>query len=295
MRKKTEIIIHIGGGLGNQMFQYALARNISRLNGIDFKLDISSHFNHCDDGRKYELSHFNIVENFATVEEIAGFEKFEKRNGRKNLIHNMFFANRSLYIKEDTSHFNEKILKLNHPAYIFGWWHNERYFKNNEETIRKEFTLRGHQYEKFTQKLKEISKENSVSIHIRRGDNLTDPKVLSYLEPCTLEYYKKASEKMAENIKNPIFYIFSDDTEWAIKNLSLKFPTKFHDPENFQDYEELLLMSACKHNIIANSTFSWWGAWLNKNPQKIIIAPQKWFRDPVRNLQPIVPSEWLRL
>jgi len=150
----------------------------------------------------------------------------------------------------------------------------------------------GNLYKNNEQKIKE---KNSVSLHIRRGDYLTMQKAIDTIGVCPLDYYDKAIREITRKIKNPTFFIFSDDINWVKENLKTNSPTIFVSGGKLKDYEELILMSKCKHNIIANSSFSWWGAWLNNNPNKIVIAPKKWFKDTSKNTRDLIPESWLKL
>jgi Glycosyl transferase family 11 len=209
-----------------------------------------------------------------------------------------------------------KILKLDyldyhpqlfsrHLSFLDGYFQSPLYYKGNEELIRKECTLRSEKISS-TAKNIEIEMQNyiSVSLHVRRGDLVTEIDVANALGLCSLNYYEQAigkinaiaSEVSLENPegKSPIFYVFSDDIYWAQEHLVLPASTVYVSALQIEDYEELYLMSKCKHNIIGNSTFSWWGAWLNENPSKTVITPKQWT---VKNSEhpSIIPKEWIRI
>ena len=136
----------------------------------------------------------------------------------------------------------------------------------------------------------------AVSLHIRRGDYVSNPVTNNYHGTCSLAYYKKAVLLLKEKIENPSFFIFSDDLLWARENLDFINDMTFIDlDKSIPDHEEMHLMSQCKHNIIANSSFSWWGAWLNENSDKIVIAPKKWFSDNTINTEDLIPAKWMRI
>ncbi len=281
------IITKLQGGLGNQMFQYAMGRNLAYKDNTILKLDLSS-YRQKNEVRNYSLGNFNIVENIATDEEIKKIKKYEFKNNKKYFFHNLFFADNSIYIEESkfkTKKNKKRNLKNN---YLDGHWQNEKYFKEIENIIREEFTLKI----KLNNNIKkQIINNNSISLHVRRTDYIETKKDVYH--SCSLGYYNKAIKKISEKISNPHFFIFSDDLKWCKKNLIIKFPITFI--ENTKDYEELILMSKCKHNIIANSTFSWWAAWLNQNTNKIIISPQKWFIKPNKDTIDLLPNCWLRI
>jgi hypothetical protein len=141
--------------------------------------------------------------------------------------------------------------------------------------------------------LKRVSSNNSVSVHIRRGDYVSNPHASKFHGTKGLDYYEKAVERIAETVKNPELFVISDDIEWCKENLRLPYKTTHIDGN--AGFEDMHIMSHCAHNIIANSSFSWWAAWLNTNPDKVVIAPKKWFNDESINTEDVVPKTWIRL
>jgi len=288
------IITKLQGGLGNQIFQYTFGKSLAKKNNTDLKLDLSFYNDKQNNlQRNYSLKYFNTKENIALDKETKKLKKNEWKDGRRSFFHNLFFANKSIYIKEKQFNFDKKILKTTEDIYLDGYWQSEKYFKDIEKIIKKELTLK----ERLSNRAKEIAKEiknsNSISIHVRRGDYVKNPRTNSHHGLCSISYYEKSIKKITQQTQNTHFFIFSDDIKWAKKNLKTSSPTTF--VEDSKDHEDLILMSLCKHNIIANSSFSWWGAWLNNNPNKIIIAPQKWFNDPKRNTVDLIPKSWIRI
>lgn len=280
------IITKLQGGLGNQMFQYAIGRSLSIKSNAQLKLDIS-HFTN-DNLRKYRLNYLNIIENIASKKEIKKiYNNFNK------LFDNLKPFKKKIIVEKNIN-FNKNILELKDNFYLYGHWACEKYILDIKPILSKEFTPKNILNENLQKNLKSIEQTNSVSLHIRRGDYLTE-KISKIFKITTLEYYKKAIDKILEKEKNPYFYIFSDDIEWTNANLKISCPFHFVSQDNLEDYEELYLMSKCKHNIIANSSFSWWGAWLNNNPDKIVIAPQEWFNDNSKNVSDLLPSDWIKI
>ena len=288
------IIIKLQGGLGNQMFQYAFGRNIEITNKTNVKFDSLSWFEQFK-ARTYKLHHFNVTGNFATNKEIRKLRKYRRKSGRLAFFHNYFIANDSIYIKQKQFHFNPKILETKEPAYLDGHWQSEKYFENVKDIIRKEFTLKNEPSNLYKNNEQKIRERNSVSLHIRRGDYLTMQKAIDTIGVCPLDYYHKAVIEIAKKIENPTFFVFSDDIKWVKENLKIDYPIFFVSNNELKDYEELILMSECKHNIIANSSFGWWGAWLNNNPNKIVITPKKWFKDTSKNTKDLIPESWIKL
>jgi hypothetical protein len=156
-----------------------------------------------------------------------------------------------------------------------------------------EISLKNQASEFFKKTLSRLESSNAVSLHIRRGDYVDDVKN-KYLLTFGLEYYNEAVSYIKQTVVDPVFYIFSDDIDWAKNNLKIGEAIFVSSPD-IKDYEELVLMSKCKHNIIANSSFSFWGAWLNQNFNKIVIAPKKWSNKFVKQYSNIAPPDWIRL
>jgi hypothetical protein len=268
------ITVKFTGGLGNQMFQYALGRRLSLDRKTELSFDTSWYEKSPD--RAFTLYNFQIAGKPMT--------KFEK-------IKRLFSAN----IKEKSLFFDKKILSANNNSFLDGYWQSPKYFEDIEDILQKDFTLKKPQGKKYDEMLRKIMFGNSVSLHVRRGDYLAVKNTQIYAL-CTSEYYVGAVNHIREKTGDMQIFVFSDDTEWVKKNLKFNAPMFFVSEEHLADFQELMLMSACKHNITANSTFSWWGARLNKNPQKIITAPQKWFAFPNEgNEKDLVPENWIRL
>ncbi len=269
------IITRISGGLGNQMFQYAIAKSLAKKNNDIFKVDLS--FYPKQTLRKYELNLFNIEEIIATEKECI-----ELRGNEGSLF--KVLKKLKLSIKRPTSYtkekqytiFDKEVYKLQGEIYLDGFWQNEKYFTSIREELIQDFSLK-HEISVEAQKhLKDIKNTNSVSLHIRRGDYVSDAHTNNVHGVCDIEYYKNAINYINEHVTDPMFYIFSDDIFWCKKNFYFLKEKVFID-DTKSAIDDLELMKQCKHNIIANSSFSWWGAWLNKNEKKIIIAPKIWF------------------
>lgn len=296
------IIVNIIGGLGNQMFQYAFGYAMAQRMQTELKLDI-----HKLDTRiviegytlrEYGLGLYHITNKVASFDEVVMLmyqeetllQKIARKLARKQRAYSA-----SCY-PECSSHFDENILHLHGNFYFIGYWQNEKYFREYSQDIRNIFTLKKSIQQTTEQYKQLIINCNSVGVHIRRGDYVTNPHTNSVHGTCDLAYYRNAVALIQEKSADPHFFIFSDDLEWVKANFDFIEQKTFVElDEAAPDHEEMYLMSQCQHNIIANSSFSWWGAWLNQNPQKIVIAPKKWFRDQTRNTKDIIPETWIRL
>lgn len=294
------IIARLMGGLGNQMFQYATARRLAIYRRTDLYLNISSYKNTLgsDTPREYNLDWFNTKVTVAQEEQLAKIASAEYqpslflRIKRKKSLDN---RGPILQIGEQNKSFQPSILKASDNTYLTGWWQNELYFKDIRNTLLKEFTPKIKPDNKNKTLLGNIKAKESISLHIRRGDYITNPNAWAYHGIPDLKYYQKSISYIYSKTKDPYFFVFSDDISWCKKNFKLIKKCTFVEDNDSKAYEDIRLMSNCNHNIVANSSFSWWGAWLNDNKNKIIIAPKKWYIDKKANKETqIVPRSWVR-
>lgn len=263
----TSKVIKISGGLGNQLFQYAHGRNLELL-GKKVIFDVSFfHGNKSkkDTARDFKLDKFNLE--------------------TKILFSNKNFRCLNIFSK----------IKRFFGFKVEEYFQNEKYFFNIASIIRREFTLRNEFSAMAKEFLNKIRISESISLHIRRGDYVSNQNANAFHGVCDLNYYRRAMTLLKEKVSHPKFFIFSDDIAWAKENFIGSNFVFVSCPE-IVDYEEMILMSNCKHNIIANSTFSWWGGWLNNHTNKIVVAPIRWFSDSkVNAANNIVPNDWTRL
>jgi hypothetical protein len=271
------------------MFQYAIGRSLALKNNDVLKLDVSN-YTSSQVGitpRQYALGVFNVVENFATEDEV------NMLHYKSRILRKLRLVKKTHCVEKRASVFDEKIMDIRGNVYLDGFWQTEKYFKDVAEIIKKDFIPKSPLSQSASEVLKKIEETNSISLHIRRGDYISDSKTNLFHGPCTLAYYEKAIEYILKKVDDPVFYIFSDDIEWAKKNL--KAPNDvFVSQPNIKDFEEMFLMSKCKHNIIANSSFSWWGAWLNRYEKKIVVAPTPWF-NANEKLIDLIPNSWIQI
>ena len=281
------IIIRLIGGLGNQLFQYGLGRRIAHDRDLPLKLDISGF-----DAYKlheYCLHRFAIRQEFAQPGEIAVFA-----NRRLQRIRALLPIRFQSLIAERHFHFDPEVLKTTRQSlYLDGYWQSEKYFKSIEGILREELTITVEADEMNRRIADRIRSVNAVSVHIRRGDYVTNQKTLDYHGVAPIAYYLRAVPEVVAEVDAPHFFVFSDDPDWAKQNLALDHPCTFvsHNGAD-RNYEDLRLMTLCRHHIIANSSFGWWGAWLAESERQIVVAPKRWFNDPTPNTEDLIPSEW---
>lgn len=291
------IVVRILGGLGNQMFQYALGRCLSLERGVPLKLDVSvlERYNL----HRYSLQHFAIEEQFATPAEIKSFAPFTtllhtRAERWSSRFKHRFHLARPMMV-ESGFDFDPKVLSSPATCYLDGYFQSEKYFAAQRDLIRQEFQIKTPIDAENREALSQIEGRNSVSLHVRLGDYISNATTNAVHGTCGVEYYQAAIAHMMQHVKNPHFWVFSDDPEGAAKRLNLDVPHTFVAHNDAQrNYEDLRLMSACRHHVIANSTFSWWGAWLNPRAGKIVCAPRRWFAN--GNATPdLLPPDWVQL
>lgn len=288
MTLPNKIITNIIGGLGNQFFQYATGRAISYKTGLPLVLDISEFENY--QLRNFLLNEYNIHAEIISRDTALSF----KGENRWQRYLNRFIRKRFIVEKEFA--FDSSILDISKPVFLYGYWQSEKYFVEIRDILLKELTLKSPLSGLNLDMATHIQTSQSVALHVRRGDYISGKKNTEKYAICSLDYYKQSIQYFAHSTKNPYFFIFSDDHAWVKENLRIDYPTVFvdHNPPS-SACEDLRLMSLCQHQIIANSSFSWWAAWLNPNPNKIVIAPQKWFNDLSINTSDLIPDQWIRL
>jgi hypothetical protein len=286
------IIVQLYGGLGNQLFQYAFGRALATKLDTNLKLDISSF--HAASLHKYSLMHYHITEDVAGSKEVESMVPFHTLQQYLNRFLHVSFS-RNLYLEKSYS-FDPGTRFIKDNCLVRGCWQSEKYFMDIELTIRDAFQLKTPVSETGNQVKNQIDQSNAVSIHVRRGDYVNNPGTRKFHGICDLAYYSRAIDFIANRIHDPHFYVFSDDPAWCVANLQSEYPLTFvtHN-DTARNYEDLFLMSRCKHNILANSTFSWWGGWLNNHPEKIIIAPAKWFNTQLYKTDTLLPWKWVKL
>lgn len=291
-------IVKIWGGLGNQMFQYAMGKALSIKNNTELRLDISHYQKKVrnETPRSYRLNIFTeIEESFADekiVRKVLPRFRSEFLNSIYRKVNKDILEFNKRYIVEKESSPLEILVSTGEIFYLDGYWQMEDHFKSYRKEILDCFNL-GYLNNniELADLVREINEMTSISIHIRRGDYVSNNKASAHHGVCSLTYYQNAIAEMQKKYDggNLKFYIFSDDIQWCIDNLIINDTHQYITTK--EDYYDLYLMSICKDNIIANSSFSWWAAWLNSNQNKTVIAPAKWFIS--QSTKNILPKSWL--
>ena len=289
------IIVQLKGGLGNQLFQYAAGLSLAAHRDVPLKVDVSllkSPDELIGTMRNFELQHLQNPPEVATENEISCLKN--QHFFRKYFDKLRPSYQRSVY-NEKRFHFDENFFSAGKNIYLKGYRQSEKYFRNIEEKIRDNFQFKKELIEDVIEFGQQLSNQNSVSIHIRRGD-YKNSTVLKYHGIITPSYYQEAIDLIISKIENPAFLIFSDDMDWVQNNLNFpKHATFVSGKISHTHYQDFYLMSQCRHNIIANSSFSWWAAWLNDNPKKIVIAPKKWFGNAPNDTKDLIPESWIKI
>jgi hypothetical protein len=280
------VITRLMGGIGNQMFQYAAARRLALARGgAPLELDLSW-FDASPD-RRYALHALNIEAAIATAAEVAEIReasrlrRFLKLGYPWSWIHERFL-----------SPVDRRVLDAGEWTYLEGYWQSERYFADAADTIRREFAINWEPDGRGRDLLEQIGATDAVSVHVRRGDYVGSPE----RSVCTPAYYTTCVARMAERVAQPHLFLFSDDPGWVAANLRFDYPvTIVSETPARSDHGDLRLMSACRHHILANSSFSWWGAWLSPRTDKVVLAPRRWMNDPRVDDRDVVPEGWERV
>lgn len=287
------------GGLGNQMFQYAAGRSLAYRLNCPLLLDIfflkDRTYRKDFSYRDFSLDIFDLKADILTDIELIRNGLVLEGYTPKHFISKLMrlISGFKIYVEEDSSFYNFEVNTIKRRTYLIGYFQCEKYFENVTDIIRQDFSFPKTLSFVNERLAKKILHEDSISIHIRRGDYVKNKTVNALFGVCNLEYYYKAIEMITNVVKNPIFYVFSDDLQWAEANLKIDYDTVFVKGNTAEtSFEDMRLMSLCKHNIIANSSFSWWAAWLNNNESKMVIAPKMWFAN---KQHPQLPLSWIEI
>ncbi len=287
---ESMVTVAIFGGLGNQMFQYAVGRALAHRNNCRLQLDVR----HYDQNQafRYGLGDFNIDAVIGTSRTLP-----PSRSNRLKYLRWRYLSNKHRMIREQSLSFEPSILNQRGSIYLRGYWQSERYFSDIAPVIRKDFTFADEASGPNREMLDRIQSGPSIALHVRRGDYVSNPQCNKFHGTCPPDYYRRGVEEIcARHSGTHTVFVFSDDWQWAADNIRTDCDMVFvHHNDIYSAHEDLRLMSACQHQVISNSTFSWWAAWLNDNPTKQIVAPSQWFADPKAKNNDIIPANWQRL
>lgn len=301
------IIVKISGGLGNQLFQYAMAKAISLKLNRKLYIDRSWYndvllledYNdkNATTRREYLLNEFALKTKTKSDYYLNWIKRLQVYSKRSKLFRQLMnsILNKLAFKEFNYQNFSLDDIAISPQVILSGHWQNNKLIEDYKIDIIEELQLANNILESSIKILNEIENAHSVSIHFRRGDYLSKPNSSKLHATCSKEYYQTCIDKMDKLIDNPQYFIFSDEIEWVRTNMDLPQNAIFID-DNTQAHEHLHLMSCCKHQITANSTFSWWAAWMNKNSDKIVFTPKYWYYDNKLNNTIIrIPEEWIKI
>ena len=288
------IVVALSGGLGNQLFQYAAGRSLAISRKTALFLDIADLDAQMETvtKRAFELGVFAIPAEIATEKQI-------RRLLHPPLLRKLVDKTRPYFRKatynEPFFPYDEHFPGASSQTLLRGYWQSERYFDGVANVLREDLRIKAPLSQQTKETADRIGSSRSVSLHVRRGDYVKDARTLRYHGVCEPEYYQRAIGEISRRPGDFEVFVFSDDMDWAKANIQTTLPMTFVDHPDRQAYEDLYLMSRCKHNIIANSSFSWWGAWLNPNPDKVVIAPKRWFNESNADTRDLLPGQWIKI
>lgn len=298
------ITVKLQGGLGNQMFQYAAAKSLAKATGQAFQLDLTFLLNRLPRKdfvfRNYDLDIFNITPQLSCLSRLSQLESNLPFIGQRLIVEFKKRLKLKSYFREKTDYcFDQDFFSLADDVYLDGYFQSYKYLEGIKEELIYDFSFKNQLSSATAELANEIKSCESVCLNVRRADYVASPLNSSFFGVMPIAYFSEAIEVIKTKLKQPKLFIFSDDIKWCQENLKLPaeyiFVGSEYAGEKFGDY--LHLMTLCKHFIIPNSTFAWWGAWLSRNPDKVVVAPKKWVRDEKlnANTEDLIPGNWIRI
>jgi glycosyl transferase family 11 len=283
-------VVALSGGLGNQLFQYALGRALAVAHGGRLQLDLRAFL--LDPRRRYMLDRLAIVHEEAEPGELPpAWTRFNRRLPWLLKLRGV----RRPYVERGPT-FDPHVLDLQAPAALWGNWQSEKYFGSITHALRQEIQPTAALTSERARLAEQIVRDKKISVHVRRGDYASNPAANAFHGTCEPSWYAEAKAMMDLRVPDARYVVFSDDTNWARENLAGFSDAVFVEPAvDGRDEQDMHLMSLCEHHIIANSSFSWWGAWLNPRMSKVVIAPRRWFRHEGHDTGDLIPESWIRL
>jgi hypothetical protein len=288
------------GGLGNQMFQYSTGRALSLKHGVPLLLD-RSYLDRRDTGithtfREFQLDVYRTRYEIASRESLQAALRVEDNRVLRRLSRKFPRLVRNRLFRQKSTTYMPQIRHVRPPVLLEGFWQCDQYFSDIRTQLLTDFEPRQPASERNARLLEKIRSTSSISVHVRRSDYVVNPEAHRFHGVCSVDYYERAAAYHAGRVADPHFFVFSDDPGWARANIELSHSTTYISwNSGHDDYWDMYLMRHCSHHIIANSSFSWWGAWLGERPGKRVIAPARWFAAHDVNDGDIVPRDWIRL
>jgi len=297
----NKVIVSLYGGLGNQLFQYSAAKSLALRNNAPLVLDLYW-FSIVDQlknttPRNYALASFNVKSELTSI----GLPWHQNRSLLSRIGSKFSFFSQTAHddipiYSENGNGFDKNLNKITGPIWLNGYWQSYKYFEDISDSIKSEIGLIGSLSKNSLDIYKKIISSQSICLHIRRGDYVFNSNASQTHGVCNHSYYKEGVKIAAKGLKKPIVFIFSDDPDWVRKNLKLTFETFIVDANDADNaHQDLWLMQSCQRFVIANSTLSWWAAWLSKNQEKIVVAPRKWFLSKKLDSSDLIPPSWVRI
>lgn len=298
----NKVIVSLYGGLGNQLFQFATALSLAKKNHGRVFLDLSwfykDHLTAGETPRAYALGVYDL-----------GCDVHIKTNrrkaSRKYLSRCIDAVLRRIrkYMDVGIARFHERSMKFHPnllesklPIWLDGYWQSYKYFEDIQPVLKEIIAFPREMKSAMQAIYQDITEKDAICIHIRRGDYVTNPSAAQFHGLCDLSYYYAGLNLITKNLTNPHAYIFSDDPLWVKNNFKIQMPSTVVDINGPDEaHQDLWLMAACKHFIIANSSLSWWGAWLSDHSNKIVVAPHQWFLNGQISTEDLIPNSWIRI
>lgn len=294
------VVVNILGGLGNQMFQYAFARSICKKFDTEIKFSTDMNKLYYPNRKIDIIKAFNIDFNSATKNDLnillGSFCALPTVRRALNGRSMSFIRPKSFVLEPSFAYCDDFPSNINGNAYLQGYWQSHKYFIQIEDEIRRAFKFSSELSPRDSQMARRILSSNSVSIHVRRGDYVTNKKANHHHGLCSIDYYSAAIRHMLYMSECMEFFVFTDDENWVMNNIMDLHPNLnlANSKDDITGVADMQLMSMCAHNIIANSTFSWWGAWLNNNQNKVVVTPKRWFANDSR-IDDLIPKDWIQI
>ena len=283
------VIVRLKGGLGNQMFQYALGLKLRSL-GREVRFDLRDYRGETEAAKRFQLPLFGVSCPQAAEAELRRFGQGQSLAGR--IERKLGRGAGKVYEEDLDAGYQPQVLEMT-EAYLDGYWQTERYFRDIRGEVLRSFVFPALQEERNRRLLSRIRGSQAVSVHIRRGDYLAAGNAKVYQGICTLQYYQKAIEYLRKKMDSPLFFFFSDDPAWVRENFCEPDMVLAEGNTAETAIWDMYLMTQCKANIVANSSFSWWGAWLNENSGKLVVSPARWQAN--HEVLDFICDDWIRM